>query len=85
MQPKDIDFNKLYQMIFSVPDYMSITGIDFEPTMRVHIVSDLNIISDMEFYESNKELQRLIHMAQNQENKENFEVIKAKKSVKYLE
>ncbi len=85
MQPKDIDFDKLYQMIFSVPDYMSITGIDLEPTMRVHIVSDLNIISDMEYYESNKELQRLIHLAQSQESKENFEVLKAKRKTKYLE
>lgn len=85
MQPKDIDFDTLYQMIFSVPEYMSITGIDFEPTMRVHIVSDLNIIRDMEFYESNKELQRLIHMAQSQESKENFEVLKAKRKPCFLE
>lgn len=75
MQPKDIDFDKLYQMIFSVPDYMSITGIDLEPTMRVHIVSDLNIISDMEYYESNKELQRLIKVADCQQRGKSVKMI----------
>lgn len=75
MQPKDIDFDKLYQMIFSVPDYMSITGIDLEPTMRVHIVSDLNIISDMEYYESNKELQRLIKVADSQQRGKSVKMI----------
>lgn len=60
MQPKDIDFDRLYQMIYSVPEYMNITGIDFEPTMRIHIVSDLNIIQSAEFEYSNRELQNII-------------------------
>lgn len=60
MQPKDIDFDRLYQMIYSVPEYMNITGIDFEPTMRIHIVSDLNIIQSAEFEHSNRELQNII-------------------------
>ena len=50
-------------MIFSVPDYMNISSIELEPTMRIHMTSDLNIIKGMEFESSNKELQRLIKRA----------------------
>lgn len=63
MRPQEINFDLLYQMIFSVPDYMNISSIELEPTMRIHMTSDLNIIKGMEFESSNKELQRLIKRA----------------------
>ena len=63
MRPQEINFDLLYQMIFSVPDYMNISSIELEPTMRIHMTSDLNIIKSMEFESSNKELQRLIKRA----------------------
>ena len=49
MRPQEINFDLLYQMIFSVPDYMNISSIELEPTMRIHMTSDLNIIKGMEF------------------------------------
>ena len=63
MRPQEINFDLLYQMIFSVPDYMNISSIELEPTMRIHMTSDLNIIKGMEFESSNKDLQRLIKRA----------------------
>ncbi|WP_308567858.1 hypothetical protein [uncultured Eubacterium sp.] len=56
-------------MIFSVPDYMNISSIELEPTMRVHITSDLNIIKEVQFEQSNKELQRLIKRANLQQGR----------------
>lgn len=64
MRPRDIDFNLLYQMVFSVPDYMNISSIEFEPTIRINFSSDLNIIKEVEWEQSNFELQRLIKRAE---------------------
>lgn len=80
MRPCDIDFDLLYQMIFSVPDYMNISSIELEPTMKVHITSDLNIIKDVQFEHSNKELQRLIKRATLQQGR-NTKKLPAKKDL----
>lgn len=67
MRPSEVDFQLLYELVQSIPEYMSISSIELEPTYRIHTVSDYNIVEMVRRDQSLKNLQTQIKRLQKSE------------------